>query len=62
MSERWTGLPITYTVTCTLCGQSWQQGSAEPGHPAQCLFCGHLGRLSVGPRSEETAHVEARLV
>jgi hypothetical protein len=57
-----TGQLVTYTVTCTRCGQSWQQGSAEPGRPAQCLFCGHPGRLAVGPRCEGAAHVEVRLV
>lgn len=51
-----------YKITCTLCGQSWQQSEARSGESVQCLFCGSRGRLQVGPRCPDgAAHIEARL-
>lgn len=46
---------VVYAITCSLCGQSWQQKTARAGAPAQCLFCGTFGQLRGGPASPESS-------
>lgn len=55
---------MIYDITCEVCGQRWQRTSAREGERAACLFCGHEGKLRLGPPPAETArigHVEVVL-
>jgi hypothetical protein len=40
---------VIVEVTCELCGQSWHRNEATAEQFLECVFCGHLGRLHLGP-------------
>ncbi len=40
---------VIVEVTCELCGQSWHRKGAKDEQLLECVFCGSLGRLRLGP-------------
>jgi len=51
-----------FVVTCGQCGQTWQRTAVTDGstpiadgQTAECIFCGHRGRLCLGALPDPTA-------
>jgi uncharacterized Zn finger protein len=55
---------VIIQVTCELCGQSWQRKEATSEQFVECIFCGSVGRLALGPvppERDRARHVMAWL-